>query len=119
MAEFKAKLNPFTGQLQLVPTNVVLAFKAGVASYVNLPLTGNAKGDARIANDTGHLYVWSIDESSGELTDWVDAGDIVDLTWDAIDGKPSSSPANIDDAVDKRHSFIEDIDLQCFRIDKS
>lgn len=61
MSEFKAKLNPFTGQLQLVSTNIVLAFKAGVAAQANLPLTGNAKGDARIANDTGHLYVWNID----------------------------------------------------------
>jgi len=104
MSEYKAKLNPFTGQLQLVSTNVVLAFKAGVASQASLPLTGNAKGDARLANDTGHLYVWSIDATSGLLTDWSDAGDIVDLTWDAISGKPSSSVANIDDAVSKKHT---------------
>jgi len=104
MAEFKAKLNPFTGQLQLIPTNMVLAFKAGVATQTDLPLTGNAKGDTRIANDTGHLYVWSIDVPVGLLTDWVDAGDIVDLTWAAISGKPSSAVADIDDAVLLRHN---------------
>ena len=101
--EYKYKLNKRTGLWNLVPTNIVLAFKAGVATQGDLPLTGNAKGDARIANDTGHLYVWSIDASSGLLTDWVDTGDIVDLTWDAISGKPSSTPTNIDDAVTKRH----------------
>lgn len=111
MAEFKYKFNTRTGQWNLVPTNIVLAFKAGVATQANLPLTGNAKGDARITNDTGHLYVWSIDASSGELTDWVDAGDIVDLNWDAISGKPSSSPANIDDAVSKRHTQNSDTKL--------
>jgi hypothetical protein len=102
--EYRAKLNPFTGQLQLVPTNVVLAFKAGVATQASLPLTLNSKGDARLVNDTGHLYVWSIEASSGLLTDWVDAGDIVDLEWDSINGKPSSSVANIDDAVSLKHT---------------
>lgn len=104
MSEFKAKLNIFTGQLQLVPTNIVLAFKSGVTEYNNLPLTGNAKGDARIANDTGHLYVWSIDATSGVLTDWIDSGDMVDVTWDSISGKPSSAVADIDNAVSIRHT---------------
>jgi hypothetical protein len=104
MSEFKAKLNPFTGQLQLIPTNIVLAFKAGVATQANLPLVLNAKGDARIANDSGHLYVWSIEAATGLLTDWVDAGDIVDLEWSAISGKPSSAVADIDDAVSKKHT---------------
>lgn len=104
MSEFKAKINPFTGQMQLVSTNVVLAFKAAVASQASLPLTGNAKGDARLANDTGILYVWSIDASTGLLTDWVSSGDIIDLNWSAISGKPSSSVVDIDDAVSKKHS---------------
>jgi len=102
--QYKAKINPFNGMLQLVPTNIVLAFKTGVATQASLPLSGNAVGDARIANDTGHLYVWSIESSSGLLTDWVDAGDIVDLNWSAISGRPSSAVADIDDAVGKRHS---------------
>lgn len=104
MSQFRAKLNPFTGQLQLVPTNIVLAFKSGVATHNDLPLTGNAMGDARIANDTGNLWVWSLEASSGLLTDWTDAGDIVDIDWSVITNKPSSSVANIDDAVTKRHT---------------
>jgi hypothetical protein len=104
MSEFKQKFNIRTGQFNLVPTNIVLAFKAGVATQASLPLTGNVKGDARIANDTGHLYVWSLEASSGLLTDWIDAGDIVDLNWSAINGKPSSAVADIDDAVIKRHT---------------
>jgi len=124
MAEFKQKFNIRTGQWNLVPNNIVLAFKAGVATYIDLPLTGNTKGDARIANDTGHLYVWSIDASSGLLTDWVDAGDIVDLNWDAISGKPSSTPADIDDAVSKRHtqntdSYLATPVTKTFHVDKN
>lgn len=104
MSEYKAIVNPFTGQLQLVPTNIVLSFKAGVATQASLPLTGNAKGDARIANDTGHYYVWSIDVSSGLLTDWVDAGDMIDVDWSAVTNRPSSTVVNIDDAVTKKHT---------------
>jgi hypothetical protein len=104
MAQFKSKLNPYNGQLQIVPTNVVIAFKAGVAAYANLPIAANAIGDARIANDTGVLYVWSIDATAGQLTDWVSSGDIVDLAWAAISGRPNSTVANIDDAVTKRHT---------------
>ena len=103
MAEFKYKFNVRTGQWNLIPTNIVLAFKTGVATYTSLPITGNTKGDARIANDTGHLYVWSVDASSGPITNWIDAGDIVDLNWSAISGKPTSSVVDIDDAVSKRH----------------
>lgn len=108
MAQYKTKLNPFTGQLQLVPTNIVLSFKAGVASQVNLPLTGNVIGDARITNDTGHLYVWSIEASSGLLTDWADAGDVVDIDWSVITNKPISSVVDIDDAVSKSHTSGSD-----------
>ena len=104
MSEYKQKLNPRTGQFNLVSTNIVLAFKAGVATQASLPLSGNTKGDARIANDTGHLYVWSIDATSGLLTAWSDAGDVVDLTWAAISGKPSSSVADIDSAVSLKHT---------------
>jgi len=104
MRPYKAIRNPFTGALQLIPTNIVLAFKEGVDSQADLSLTDNSKGDARFANDTGHLYVWSINDSSGLLTDWVDVGDIIDLNWSAITGKPSSAVADIDDAVSKRHT---------------
>ena len=111
MAQYRQKINPRTGQYNLVPSAIIV-FKASVATFADLPLVGNIVGDARIVEDTDHWYSW-------DGTQWNDQGVFISLNWENIDGKPSSSPANIDDAVDKRHSFVEDIDLQCFRIDKS
>jgi len=104
MGEFKQKFNPLTGSFNLIPTNIIVSFKVGVAAQANLPLTGNTKGDARLVNDTGHLYVWTIEASSGLLTDWIDAGDIAGIDWSVITNKPDSLVANIDDAVDKKHT---------------
>lgn len=105
MSLYKQKYNPLAALgFNLVPTSNVITFKSGVANQASLPLTGNTQNDARIANDTGLLYVWSIASSSGLLTDWISQGDILDYTWDGLSGKPSSSPTNIDDAVSKRHT---------------
>jgi hypothetical protein len=109
MGKYRAKLNPFTGQLQLVNDIGVLFFKESVPAYVNLPITGNTKNDARIVDDTGHLYVWSLDVPDGALTDWYDCGDIIDLKWAAIEGKPVQPVADIDDAAIKRHDRLHTI----------
>lgn len=90
------ELNPFTGDLQLLSDGTALTFEAGVANAAALPLVGNDVNDARITNDDGHLWIWD-----GLV--WVDQGDILDLTWAAISGKPTSDVADIDDAVTKRH----------------
>ena len=45
--------------------------KGTVANAAALPPTGNAQGDAYVANDTGHVWVWDSATSS-----WIDAGDI-------------------------------------------
>jgi hypothetical protein len=108
MALYKQKINPRTGQFNLVPTNNVITWKPGVAAQANLPLTGNTLYDGRMTNDTQHLYLWTKDAPTGLLTDWVDQGDIVDLTWAAISGKPSSLVTDIDDAVSKRHTQNSD-----------
>lgn len=97
MSLYKTKINPTTGKLQLVPSGTILVFKAGVANFAALPAVGNTISDARITSDNGHLYVW-------DGLAWVDQGDIIDIDWSAITGKPTSSPANIDDAVSKRHT---------------
>ncbi len=81
----------------LINNLIIIKFKVGVATVTDLPATGNEKNDARITNDTGHLYIWN-------ATSWVDQGDIVDLNWSALTGKPSSSVVDIDDAVSKKHS---------------
>lgn len=104
MGLYKNKYNPLSGQLNLVPRNNAITFRGAVASQINLPLSGNVLGDGRLTNDTQHLYVWGKDANSGLLTDWIDQGDILDINWDAIQSKPSSSVMNIDDAVSKRHS---------------
>jgi len=93
------KFNPFTGEFDYVSDveDTILNFKPAVANQASLPLSGNSINDARIANDTHHLYVW-------DGTQWVDKGDILDVDWSSIANKPSSSVANIDDAVGKRHT---------------
>ena len=45
-----------------------IALKESVASYSSLPATGNTVGDARLARDSGRLYIWD-----GALP-WKDAG---------------------------------------------
>ena len=97
MSLYKQKLNTRTGQFNLVPSGLVITFKPGVANVAALPAVGNTQNDARITNDAGHLYVW-------DNVSWVDQGDIIDLNWTAISGRPSSSVADIDDAVQKKHS---------------
>lgn len=97
MSLYKQKLNPISGQFNLVPTSTIVTFKEAVANAAALPLSGNILNDGRLTNDTGHLYVW-------DGTAWIDSGDIIDLKWAAIDGKPTSLVADIDDAVSKRHT---------------
>jgi len=104
MSNLKQKINLRTGQWNLVNDSGLLFFKPAVADEASLPLVGNTTNDARITNDTHHLYVWS-----GSA--WVDQGDILDLTWSAISGKPSSSVGDIDDAVSKKHTQNTDTQI--------
>jgi hypothetical protein len=111
MGLFKQKFNPLSAQFNLVPTTTAIVFKEAVASVSNLPSTGNTIGDARITNDTGHLYIW--DGSA-----WVDQGDIIDLTWDGISGKPVSTPDSIDEAVNNSHAAHSDDQDLSGKVDK-
>ena len=97
MGLYKNKYNPISGSFNLVPTSTIVTFKAAVANAAALPLSGNQVNDGRITSDNGHLYLW-------DGSTWLDQGDIVDLKWAAIEDKPISSVANIDDAVSKKHS---------------
>jgi hypothetical protein len=40
------------------------------------------------------------------------------VQWNNIIGRPNSLPADIDASVADRHTFTEDLDLNCFRVDK-
>lgn len=110
MSLYKTKINPLTGRLQQVFQGNLVLFKAGVATASSLPGSGNSDGDARITNDDGHLHIW--DGSA-----WQDQGDIVDLKWAALEDKPSSSVANIDDAVSKKHTQGTDTTLGAMSAD--
>jgi hypothetical protein len=111
MGLFKQKFNAVSGQLNLVPTNTAIRMRDTVSTQANLPLSGNVIGDGRVTTDTGHLYLWNIDNSTGLLTDWIDQGNFIDVSWDSLSGKPSSAVSNIDDAVSKRHTQNSDSKL--------
>ena len=51
------------------PSGTAIAVKGSVASSPSLPATGNNPGDAYIASDTGHLWVWN-------GTTWMDTGPV-------------------------------------------
>jgi len=91
MAQYKYKLNPLTSQFNLVPS-VIIVFKASVANFAALPSVGNEVGDARITEDTDHWYSW--DGSA-----WNDQGVFLASNWANINGRPSSSVADIDSMV--------------------
>ena len=52
------------------PPGVGVDIKGSVPTEADLPMLGNEPGDAYIADDTGHLWVWGGDA-------WTDAGEIV------------------------------------------
>jgi hypothetical protein len=98
---FKQKINPITGQFNLVQDATTMTFKEAVASVSNLPPTGNSIGDARFVSDTGNLYIWD-----GSV--WQNQGDIIDVSWNSIIGKPTSTPTQIDNAVSSSHAAHSD-----------
>lgn len=102
MSIYRTKFNPFTKKLQWVtnPTaGASLNFKDGVDTYNDLPITGNSKNDARITNDNHNLYIWELEASSGNRSHWINQGDIININWDSIVDKPSSTPTQIDNIV--------------------
>ena len=94
MSIYKVKYNPFSKKLQWVFDGGLVIFKDPVADEASLPSVGNNKGDARFTNDTNQLYIW-------DGSQWVNQGSNLTFTWDSIDGKPNSTPTQIDNIVDK------------------
>ena len=87
----KFEFNPLSRfGLQLITTS--LNFNTSVPTYADLPLVGNTASDARITEDTGHLYIWN-------GSSWVDQGASVTINWTSIIGKPTSTPTEIDNSV--------------------
>lgn len=74
-----------------------------------LILVQDATGDATVATGAA-LYSWN--ETGGvfvKLTEY--EGLDVSLVWSNISGRPGSSPASIDDAVNKRHAHANTTQL--------
>jgi len=111
MASYKSILNPHTGQLTLIRADSAFHLKDSVDTYNNLPVFSNTENDVRITQDTDKMYTWGISSSSGSLSDWKEIGSASSVDWSAITNKPSSSTANIDDAVSKRHTQDTDTKL--------
>ena len=111
MSLYKAKVNPFTGDMQLVFNGSLIVIKESVDTYNNLPITGNNENDLRIAQDTDIMYTWSIPAASGILANWLAIGSASSVDWSAITNKPSSAVADIDDAVSKKHTQNTDTKL--------
>lgn len=111
MASYKAILNPFTGKLTLIRADSAFHLKDSVATYNDLPLTGNTENDVRIAQDTDKMYTWGISATSGLITDWKEIGTVSTIDWSAVTNKPSSSTSDIDDAVSKKHTQNTDTKL--------
>lgn len=104
MSDFISAVNPYSGELTIVRADSAFHLKDSVATYNDLPITGNAENDVRITQDTDKMYTWSISSSSGLLTDWLQIGSASSVDWSAITNGPSSSVADIDDAVSKKHT---------------
>lgn len=111
MGAYKAIVNPHTGNLTLIRSDSAFHLKDSVATYNDLPIIGNTENDVRITQDDDKMFTWGISASSGNLNDWKEIGSASSVDWSAITGKPSSSPANIDDAVSKRHTQNTDDSL--------
>ena len=111
MSIYKLKVNPATGDLNLVVDQALLKVKESVSTYNDLPITGNSENDVRITQDTDKMYTWSISASSGNLSDWIEVGSATSVDWSAIINKPTSSVEDIDDAVSKKHSQNTDTKL--------
>jgi len=89
----------------------LVSIKSSVATYNDLPITGNTKNDLRIVQDTNQMYTWSLDVASGNLTDWVLLGSATAVDWSDITNKPTSTVNDIDDAVTKKHERNKDTKL--------
>jgi hypothetical protein len=111
MSLYKQRFNPLSGQFNLVSTATSMTFREAVANEAALPTTGNILNDARITNDNGHLYIW-------DGTQWIDQGDIIDISWDTISGRPNSTPSAIDDAVSNSHAAHSDDQDLSGKVDK-
>lgn len=104
MANYRYVINPHTGKLQKVLSDAYinsivsgLNFKEGVDTVGDLPSFGNTEHDARITNDTHHLYVWN-------GSSWIDQGDIFDIAASVVENDSAVTGTNVKEALDNLDS---------------
>lgn len=73
---YKRIFNPFTKKFDIVQNLSTLTWKDPVDTYEDLPTTGNNENDARFVRDTDKLYVWTIPQPNGSLSDWKEIGSL-------------------------------------------
>jgi len=88
MSIFKQKINPRTGQFNLILDTALLKLKGTVPTVNDLPLTGNSENDCYVVKSNDSMYTWNSSSSSGELTDWINVGNASEVDWNNISGKP-------------------------------
>lgn len=66
----------------------LVQMKASVATYNDLPISGNTQNDLRIVRDTDRMYTWSIPATGGSLGDWTDIGQSISIDWSNVTNKP-------------------------------
>lgn len=88
------------------------SLRTPVASFTNLPLSGNVEGDIRIVLDIGAAYTWINSNGTGTFVDWkkLTVSNYSDLT-----GAPSSSPLDIDNAVKSFRSVYLNLVLYFYK----
>lgn len=75
----------------------VMTYKGAVATYAELPTTGNVKGDVWDVTENGHNYAWN-------GTSWDDLGGLVDLS-------SYYTKTEIDDKLAKKVDIVDGKDL--------
>jgi Concanavalin A-like lectin/glucanases superfamily len=85
--------------------------RAPVASFATLPIINNVLGDVRISTDTGNLYCWMIEASSGSLSNWLK---VTSSSYSDLIGAPYSTALDIDNAVKVIQALAINIALLAF-----
>lgn len=111
MSLFKQKINPRTGQWNLILDTTIAKFIGVVATTSALPLTGNLQNDCYVVEADDRIYTWNSSSSSGTIDKWIDIGSATSIDWSSITSKPSSTVADIDDSVSLKHTQNTDTDL--------
>jgi hypothetical protein len=86
--------------------------RSPVSTYANLPLSGNTLGDIRITLDIGVAYSWTNNNGIGTWTDWKK---LTVSNYADLQGRPSSNPLDIDNAIKSVRNIYLNLVLAFFK----